>query len=609
VKAAWLGGIAEWRGKRAADERNLGALRSFAELGNMGSAPEELPKELLAPLDLVNATLAQFEVPADMESRTVFKELLKELDTDLDDLADDARGVLEEGVARHLAYRSDTARSRLSEMVSTVRGAIAPALRGGQGGGGGDDDQVSLMLPRPVRHKVERLVGTILNQLPGVLGSNEEALEALLAALNITSQPSATQSGLAANDDAGKDVAPASIIALLRDAASTHCEGLRRQAARESAIRSLQRLLAPGVHEDDPVPISFGDDDDDDDDGAGHSTGAADAADDAADVAAQAAKERAAEEELTATWAEGASLVQTVYGGYEEQAREMSAVELLLDVLRMAQLTEDDLRKSDRGELEAAVDGFRRALRSGAQAEPTVADDAHVRRAIDREPEGLDALQAAGWRRATPLGDWAKIRVSALLRDGGGDGSDFALVLAALLHSIGAKVRVSIICLPPSKVPFVDASASDSSEQGGPACRMLTEARVGLTPTSAADWVARRHGLGLGARGELPPRLHFRREAAGDTWLSLAWQPLPQLRSGGIGSSEHRYEQQPGGAYLPTPLDKDDGSAASEWTTFYPFDEHGCKWHVRGAEADSAGHVHGSASAASVDARSVPRVG
>ena len=40
VQAAWLAGIAEWRGKRAADERNLGALRSFAELGNMRSVQE-----------------------------------------------------------------------------------------------------------------------------------------------------------------------------------------------------------------------------------------------------------------------------------------------------------------------------------------------------------------------------------------------------------------------------------------------------------------------------------------------------------------------------------------------------------------------------------------
>ena len=61
-------------------------------------------------------------------------------------------------------------------------------------------------------------------------------------------------------------------------------------------------------------------------------------------------------------------------------------------------------------------------------------------------------------------------------------------------------------------------------------------------------------------------------------------------------------ELQPGGAYLPPSLTED----TAVWTTYYPMDEHGCKWHVRGAQGDSTGRVHGSPPigrvAASVDA-------
>ena len=45
----------------------------------------------------------------------------------------------------------------------------------------------------------------------------------------------------------------------------------------------------------------------------------------------------------------------------------------------------------------------------------------------------------AGWRHVA-LTDWLDARVSKLIRLGG-DGSDFALVLAALVQSMGGKVR------------------------------------------------------------------------------------------------------------------------------------------------------------------------
>ena len=62
-----------------------------------------------------------------------------------------------------------------------------------------------------------------------------------------------------------------------------------------------------------------------------------------------------------------------------------------------------------------------------------------------------------------------------------------------------------------------------------------------------------------------------------------------------------------GGAYLPplaagklsTPADVE----YAEWTTFYPTDEHGCRWHVRGDEGDSTRRVHGSPAPQSIAAQ------
>ena len=48
---------------------------------------------------------------------------------------------------------------------------------------------------------------------------------------------------------------------------------------------------------------------------------------------------------------------------------------------------------------------------------------------------------------------------------------------------------------------------------------------------------------------------------------------------------------------------------AAEWTTFYPMDEHGCRWHVRGEEGDSTRRVHGSPAPQWVVAAEVEAVG
>ena len=290
------------------------------------------------------------------------------------------------------------------------------------------------------------------------------------------------------------------------------------------------------------------------------------------------------------TWEEhGAALVADVYGGYEEQVREMQPLELLLDVLRMAQLQEDEIRKGERAALEAAIAGFLRDNAAAAERplpldpptpEAAAAAAAAATRGVRASTEAQ--LAAAGWQ-ASGLGAMATDKVSTILRRGGGDGSDFSLVLAALVHSLGGKVRLSVVCVPPNAVAAAAAASSSAAAQSPEPlitylqrrCRLVTEARVGLHPSRVVSWVAARHESGAGAVGVPAPRVHFRREVDGATWLSLGWRPG---------------EAYPGGAYLE-PVDRLD---EAEWTTFYPFDEHGCKWHLRGTEADSSRKPHSS---------------
>lgn len=73
----------------------------------------------------------------------------------------------------------------------------------------------------------------------------------------------------------------------------------------------------------------------------------------------------------------------------------------------------------------------------------------------------------------------------------------------------------------------------------------------------------------------------YHREEAGATWLSFAW-----------GTGLEGEEQMPGAAYAEG---RHAGAEGLEWTTFYPFDEHGCKWHTPGEEVDSTGRPHVSA--------------
>ena len=590
VRRAWLGGVRTWRDKKAQDERHVTALRAYLEMGAMASNLDDLPPELHEPSALMNATLAQFEVPIDMAIATVKAELLQELDMDGDDVSERAQPVFEAGLALHMEWRRAISQAKLATTLDQLLALVRPVGRVASNN----------MQPRGSdRLAVERLVAKALTQIPGKLTSNEQAFADLLWALNLTATAPATaaKDAAAAADGEGSavgdipaepalapgvELAPG-VLRLLRDATVTHCEGLRRQARREASIKRLQKLLVADVGADDPLALG-------ESDAEGAHEGASDVEEGEGGVpqADRAASASAAAAPPT-TWEEhGAALVADVYGGYEEQVREMQPLELLLDVLRMAQLQEDEIRKGERAALEAAITGFLRDNAAAAERplpldpptpEAAAAAAAAATRGVRASTEAQ--LAAAGWQ-ASGLGAMATDKVSTILRRGGGDGSDFSLVLAALVHSLGGRVRLSVVCVPPNAVAAAAAASSSSAQSPEPPitylqrrCRLVTEARVGLHPSRVVSWVAARHESGAGAVGVPAPRVHFRREVDGATWLSLGWRPG---------------EAYPGGAYLE-PVDRLD---EAEWTTFYPFDEHGCKWHLRGTEADSSRKPHSS---------------
>ena len=591
VRRAWLGGVRTWRDKKAQDERHVTALRAYLEMGAMASNLDDLPPELHEPSALMNATLAQFEVPIDMAIATVKAELLQELDMDGDDVSERAQPVFEAGLALHMEWRRAISQAKLATTLDQLLALVRPVGRVASNN----------MQPRGSdRLAVERLVAKALTQIPGKLTSNEQAFADLLWALNLTATaPAAAAKDAAAAADGegsavgdipaepalapGVELAPG-VLRLLRDATVTHCEGLRRQARREASIKRLQKLLVADVGADDPLALG-------ESDAEGAHEGASDVEEGEGGVAqADRAASASAAAAPPTTWEEhGAALVADVYGGYEEQVREMQPLELLLDVLRMAQLQEDEIRKGERAALEAAIAGFLRDNAAAAERplpldpptpEAAAAAAAAATRGVRASTEAQ--LAAAGWQ-ASGLGAMATDKVSTILRRGGGDGSDFSLVLAALVHSLGGKVRLSVVCVPPNAVAAAAAASSSAAAQSPEPlitylqrrCRLVTEARVGLHPSRVVSWVAARHESGAGAVGVPAPRVHFRREVDGATWLSLGWRPG---------------EAYPGGAYLE-PVDRLD---EAEWTTFYPFDEHGCKWHLRGTEADSSRKPHSS---------------
>ena len=424
VRRAWLGGVRTWRDKKAQDERHVTALRAYLEMGAMSSNLDDLPPELHEPSALMNATLAQFEVPIDMAIATVKAELLQELDMDGDDVSERAQPVFEAGLALHMEWRRAISQAKLATTLDQLLALVRPVGRVASNN----------MQPRGSdRLAVERLVAKALTQIPGKLTSNEQAFADRLWALNLTATAPATaaKDAAAAADGEGSavgdipaepalapgvELAPG-VLRLLRDATVTHCEGLRRQARREASIKRLQKLLVADVGADDPLALG-------ESDAEGAHEGASDVEEGEGGVpqADRAASASAAAAPPT-TWEEhGAALVADVYGGYEEQVREMQPLELLLDVLRMAQLQEDEIRKGERAALEAAIAGFLRDNAAAAERplpldpptpEAAAAAAAAATRGVRASTEAQ--LAAAGWQ-ASGLGAMATDKVSTILR-------------------------------------------------------------------------------------------------------------------------------------------------------------------------------------------------
>ncbi|KOO28830.1 hypothetical protein Ctob_009606 [Chrysochromulina tobinii] len=282
VRGAWLGGVRTWRDKKAQDERHVAALRAYLEMGAMASNLDDLPPELHEPSALMNATLAQFEVPIDMAMPTVKAELLQELDMDGDDVSERAQPILEAGLAVHMEWRRGVSQAKLATTL----------------------DQL-LALVRPV--------GRVTNNKMQPSGSDRLAVERLVAKARSAVSEIPAEPALAP----GVELAPG-VLRLLRDATVTHCEGLRRQARREASIKRLQKLLVADVGADDPLAL-----------GESDTEGAHEGANDVEEGEGGVAQaERAASALVSAsaatapptTWEEhGAALVADVYGGYEEQ--------------------------------------------------------------------------------------------------------------------------------------------------------------------------------------------------------------------------------------------------------------------------------------------------
>jgi len=176
------------------------------------------------------------------------------------------------------------------------------------------------------------------------------------------------------------------------------------------------------------------------------------------------------------------------------------------------------------------------------------------------------------WRQQWP--SLKGLKPAEAMVNAGGDGNDFALFVASLLHAAGAKVRLSIGCAhnvllptapaegaPPwERAAYNAARAADPSE-GLPAtvCQLFAEVRLGRAPSKMAAWVRQ---VLPGSRW-LGKAYSYRLDVQGYAWLNLD------------AIDGHR-GQRPGAPY----------KAFASTTTFYPGS---LVWEVDGGETDSAG--------------------
>jgi len=177
----------------------------------------------------------------------------------------------------------------------------------------------------------------------------------------------------------------------------------------------------------------------------------------------------------------------------------------------------------------------------------------------DLGPEPI--AMRAGWRSAHP----ATLRKASAMVNHGGDGNDFAMFVATILHSFGARVRLSIGCsnnVTVSRVRYDDPPWVSGA--GGPslvhACQMFAEVRLGRNPAKIATWVR----TWLPGSRWLGKAYHYRLDREGYAWLGLDWIDGSRV-------------QRPG-----APIKSFDSSM----TIYYP---DAFEWETEGEVADSAG--------------------
>ena len=228
VFAAWRAAVNEFRQRLATAERNVGALRLYAETASMAQAREELPDDLHDAAALVNATLSHFELGASANQSGVINELLQELDLDADDLADGVRATVEAAATAHLAHRAAERTRQLDEATKALKEATALDAR-----------TAELLVP-PILKLLDATCGDATAGAAGDADGDDGAVEAALEAA----------SGLSC-----------AAVPPLRAAVRTHCAGQRRQAAREAALEAFRSLISYDALQDDRVFPPEGDGD------------------------------------------------------------------------------------------------------------------------------------------------------------------------------------------------------------------------------------------------------------------------------------------------------------------------------------------------------------
>ena len=182
-------------------------------------------------------------------------------------------------------------------------------------------------------------------------------------------------------------------------------------------------------------------------------------------------------------------------------------------------------------------------------------------------PESL--AMRPGWRQAHP----SSVRRASAMVNHAGDGSDFAVFVATLLHSIGAHVRLSLGCSknitipppPPDGPPWAVAAhhAAVAAEpwrgETTQVCQLSAEVRLGRNPQKIQSWVR----TWLPGSRWLGKTYFYRYDREGYAWLNLDWIDGAPL-------------QRPG-----APIKQFEST-----TIYYP---HDLQWETEGEQLDSTG--------------------